>query len=217
MSHSLLYKQVYLSEGGDSSKSSESSECNSSEEAAANAEPSQDPLQTAFTETVIPNAIEDTAPGPSPATINTSALLDPEDPQTSTDTSPLQLIPDDPAQTDIGIDVSNDIPDPAQNSNHADTVHVLQVNEVSPHPGITEPDIFMGFGGTTQPQLATTYHGFPQGATPPFPPHIKPTLPPFSTTPSLPIPIGATMNGVPLCFTFQFGTREPDPPRGDSI
>ena len=57
-----MLKQVNLSEGGGSSKSSESNESNESVEAAPDVEPSQDPLQAAFTETGIPPAGEETDP-----------------------------------------------------------------------------------------------------------------------------------------------------------
>ncbi|GLD52549.1 low-density lipoprotein receptor-related protein 2 [Lates japonicus] len=214
-----MSKPVCLREGEDSSKSSESSESNSSEETASHVEPSQDPLQPALTETGVPNAIEETdppdtaalPPSAESATLNTSALPDPEDPQSSTDA--LQLMPDDPSQTALGVDISQDMPDPAQDSINADTVHVVPDMEVSRHPGTTETDLTIGVGGTTQLQVTTTYQGFPQGATPPFPP----THPPVSTTPPLPIPISTALTGVPVCFTFTFETPEPDPPRGDSI
>lgn len=167
----------------------------------------------------MPNAIEETDPldtaallpsadsGPSPTTFNTSALPDPEDPQATAATDALQVMPDDPSQTAAGIDIFQDMPDAAQHSINADMAHVLPDTEVSLHTGITETYVVIGTGGTTQPQVTTTTttnQGFPQGATPTFPPHIiKPTLPPYSTTtPSQPLP---------------FGTTEPDPPRGDSI
>lgn len=182
----------------------------------------------------MPNAMEETDPpdtaatlpsagaGPSPATLNTSATPGPEDPQTSTDADALQLMPDDPSQTALGVDISQDMPDsdPAQDSINADTVHVLPDTEVSLHPGLTEIDVIIDIGGTNQPQVttSTTYQGFPPGATPPFPPHIiKTTPPPFSAAPPLPIAIETALTGVPVCFTFQFTTSEPDPPRGDNI
>lgn len=170
------------------------------------------------------NAMEETEPTdtaallpsadsePSPATLDTSAL---PDPQTSTDTDALQLLPDDPSHTAMGVDIAQDMPDsdPAIN---ADTVHVVDT-EVSLHPGFAETDTVIDIGGTNQPQvIPTTYQGFPQGGTPSFPAHIKQTPPPFSP---LPIPIGTAqiVTGTPVCFTFQFTTPEPDPPRGDSI
>ncbi|KAL7391268.1 hypothetical protein ABVT39_006970 [Epinephelus coioides] len=229
----VLSKPVCVSDCEDSS---ESSEADSSEETATHVEPSQEPLQPAFTETDMPNAIEETNspdaaallpsadPGPSPATPDTSALPNPEDPQTSTDTVPLQLMPDDPSQTALGVDYPQDMPDsdPAQDSPNTDNVQGLPHTEVSRHPGLT--DAVIAVGGTDQPQVTTTtttittYQRFPQGATPPFPPHIiKPTPPPFHRAPPLPIPIGTALTGVPVCFTFQFATTEPEPPRGDSI
>ncbi|XP_035022596.2 mucin-2-like [Hippoglossus stenolepis] len=212
----VMSKPVNLSEGGGSSKSSESNESNESVETATHVEPSQDPLQTAFTETDIPPAGEETDPagtagllpsadsGASPATLDTSALPS-EDPQTFTDAS--QLVPGDPSQAAHGTDIP---PDPAQ-----DTVHAT---EVSPQPEITATGIFMGICGTTEPEVisaTTAYQGFPQGATPPFPPHINPTNSPSSTTPSLLVPVSVAMTAGTVCFTLQF--REPDPPRGDSI
>nr|XP_019949288.1 PREDICTED: galactose-specific cell agglutination protein gsf2-like [Paralichthys olivaceus] len=222
MVSAVMSKPVYLTEGGGSSKSSESNESNESEETATHVEPSQDPLQTAFTETDIPTAAEETDPagtagtagtaglfpsadsGASPATLDTSALPS-EDPQTFTDVSP--LVPGDPSQAAHGTDIP---PDPAQ-----DTVNDT---EVSPQPEITATGIFMGIGGTTEPQVistTTTYQGFPQGATPPFPPNITPTLQPSSATPSLVVPVSPALTAGPVCFTFQFPER--DPPRGDSI
>ncbi|XP_038558405.1 dentin sialophosphoprotein-like [Micropterus salmoides] len=220
-----LSKPVCLSECEDSSKSSDSSESNSSEEAATQVGPSQEPLAD------MSNGMEETDPtdtaallpsadtGPSPATLDTSALPDHDDPQTSSDA--LQLMPDDPSQTALGIDISQDMPhsDPAHDSVTADTMHVLPNTDVSLHPELTVTDITIGIGGTNQPQGTTaTYQGFLQDATPTLPPHItKATAPPFSTAPPLPIAIDTTLTGVPVCFTFQFTTPVPDPPRGDSM
>ncbi len=182
----------------------------------------------------MPNAMEETDPpdtaallpsagaGPSPATLDTSALPGPEDPQTSTDADALQLMPDDPSQTPLGIDISQDMPDsdPAQDSINADIAHVLPDTEVSQHPGLTDTNVIIDIGGTDQPQVTTTNtdQGFPQDATPPFPPHmIATTPPPLPTAQPLPIAIETALTGVPVCFTFQIATSEPDPPRGDSI
>ncbi|XP_044054129.1 coagulation factor V-like isoform X2 [Siniperca chuatsi] len=222
-----LSKPVCLGEGDDLSKSSESSESNSSEETTTHVGPSQEPLQPVFTETDMPNAMEETDPldtaallpsadaGPSTATLDTSALPDPEDPQSATDANTLQLMPDDPSQTALGIDISQDMPDsdPAQDSINADTVHIPDT-ESSLHPGLTETDIIIGIDGTNQPKVTTTYQGFPQDSTPPI---TKTTPPPFSTAPPLPIAIETALTGVPVCFTFQLATPEPDAPRGDSI
>ncbi|KAK2902490.1 hypothetical protein Q8A73_012236 [Channa argus] len=216
-------KPVPLSEGDDSSKSSQSSEYNSSEETGTHVGPSEEPLQTAFTGTDMPNAMEQTDPpdtvalhpnadsGPSSSSPNASALPDAE-----TFTDSLQLMPD---ETVLGTDVVQDMPesDPAINT---DTVHVLPDAEDSLQPRLTETDIIsdLGSGATNQPQVTTTNtnQGFPQGATPPFPLNIKPTSP-FSTATPIPIPISTALTGVPLCFTFQYVTSEADPPRGDSI
>lgn len=218
----MSYKQVCLNAGGDSSESSELS----SEESAARAGPPQDPLQPALTGTGPVNSDEEEEnepPGteePSPATLNTTALPELEDPQTSTDT--LQLLPEDPSQTALGIDVSQDMPnsDPAQHPVNADTV--LGLPEVLLHQGQAQIDLNIGVQGTNQPQITTTtttrYQGFPKGDTPPFPTHIiKGAPPPFSKATPMPIPIGTALNGVPVCFTFQFATSEPEPPRGDSM
>lgn len=220
---------MFLIEGEDSAESLESSEFNSSEETETHVEPSQDPLQPAFTEADLPNAIGETDPvdtvaplpsadsGPSLTTLNTSAIPEPEDPQTSTDTDALQLMPDDPSQTAMGTGILLDMPDLAQDTITIDTVHVLSDTEISLHSGRTKPDIIIGTGGATQPQVTTTKNqGFLQGSTLPFSPHIKPTLPPFSITPPLPI-LGTSLIDVPVCFPFQFETPEPEPPRGDSI
>ncbi|KAK2837689.1 hypothetical protein Q5P01_014901 [Channa striata] len=218
-------KPVSVGEDEDSSQSSES---NSSEETGTHVGPSQEPLQTAFTGTDMPNAMEQTDPpdtvalhpnadsGPSPSSPNTPALPVFEDPQASADT--LQFIPDDPSKTVLGIDVFQNIPesDPAVNT---DTMQVLPDAESPIQPEITETDVILGTGAINEPQVTTTntYQGFPQSATPPFPPHIiKPTSP-FSTAAPMPIPISTALTGVPLCFTFQYVTSEPDPPRGDSI
>ncbi|XP_035851119.1 vegetative cell wall protein gp1-like isoform X2 [Sander lucioperca] len=212
-----LTKPICMSEGEDSSKSSDSSETNSSEETAAHVEPSQEPVQPMSTEADVPTATEGAAvllpsaeAGPSPATLETSAPPYPEDPQTSTDADASQLIPDDPSQTALGVDISQDMPnsDPAQDSINADTVH-----------GLPDPEVSLVVSGTNQPPFtATTYQRFPQGATPPSPPNvINPTPPPFSAGPPLTIPVDSTLTSAPVCFTFQFSTPEPKPPRGDSI
>ncbi|XP_042344945.1 mucin-2-like [Plectropomus leopardus] len=222
----VLSKPVCVSDCEDSSKSSESAESNSSEEAVSHVEPSPDPLQPAFTgtdETVSPVTaalLPSADAGPPPTTPDTSALPNPEHPQTSTDTEARQLVPDDPSQTAQGVDISQNMPvsDPAHVSVHSDTVHAVPDAEVSLHPGLTDTGTTITVSGTNQPQVTTTYQRFPQSATPPSPPHIiKPTPTPFSRAPPLPIALGTALPGVPVCFTFQFPTQEPDPPRGDSI
>ncbi|XP_032372700.1 vegetative cell wall protein gp1 isoform X1 [Etheostoma spectabile] len=210
-----LTKPICLSESEDSSESSESSEPNSSEETATHVGPSQEPVQPAPTEADMPNATEGAAvllpsaeAGPSPATLE-KALPYPEDPQTSTDADASQLSPDEPSQTALGVDVSQDMPDsdPAQDSIKVDTVHIQP-----------DPEVSLVVSGTNQPPLTTTtYQRFPQGATPPSPPNINPTPPPFSAAPSLTIPVDTALNSAPVCFTFQFSTPESKPPRGDSI
>ncbi|KAI3372259.1 hypothetical protein L3Q82_022772 [Scortum barcoo] len=141
----VLSKPVCLTEGEDSSETSESSELNSSEETHVGS--SQDPLDPALTETHLPNTVEETdSPdtaaqlpsadaGTSPAILDTSAPPGLEDPQTSTDADALQLMPDDPSQTALGIEVSQDMPDsaPAQDSIHTDTAHIPPDTEVSLH------------------------------------------------------------------------------------
>lgn len=227
----LILKQVYLSAGEDSSKSSESRESNSSEDSTHHVGPAEEPLQQpAFTETGLPSAMEGTDPPgattllpsadeASAVTLNASALPDPEHPQTSTDTS---LIPDDPSQTALGFDISQNISDsdPGQVSLDVATEHILPDSQISLLPGLMETDIFLGAHAANQPQVTTlkTYQGFSQGVTPPFPPHISRSTPPpsFTATP-LPIHIGTAMTGVPICFSFQFTTPEPEPPRGDNI
>ncbi|XP_069022305.1 uncharacterized protein [Embiotoca jacksoni] len=228
-------KPVCLNEGEDSSKSSESS---SSEETGARLGASQDPLQSACTETDTPTEMEGNdglatellpSAGPSPATVDTSNLPDAEDPQTSTD-SALQLVPhDDPSQTAPG--VSQDTPDsgpagdslnavtpepgPASDSLNAVTVRLPPDTEALLHPVLTGTDIITE---TDQPQVTTAYQGFPAGVTPPFPPHItQPTPRSFSTVTPVPISIGTGLTGIPVCFTFQYSTPEPAPPRGDNM
>ncbi|KAM7416092.1 hypothetical protein PAMA_018255 [Pampus argenteus] len=203
-------KPVCLSEG---EESLESSEFSSSEETATHAEPSQEPLQEAFTDSVEENDLTDTAAllpsadsEPTPATLDTSTLPDPKDPQTSTDA--LQLMPDDPSHTALGVDIAQDMPDsdPAIN---ADIARVVET-EVSLHPGLTGTDIVIDIGSTNQPQVnPTAYQGSPEGATPPFPSHIKPTPPVFSTS--------QVLTGAPVCSPFQVAMPEQDQPRGDSI
>lgn len=148
---------------------------------------------------------------PSPSTLNAS---DPDDPQISTDG--LNLMPDDPSQTAPGTDISQGITDydPAIIT---DAVHVQPDADVSLQSGVTETHRNTGTCGTNPPQITGTYQGFPKDATPPFPPHIiKPTSP-FSTAAPMPIPFSTALTGVPVCFTFQLSTPEPEPPRGDSI
>ncbi|XP_047446814.1 uncharacterized protein LOC125011639 [Mugil cephalus] len=190
-------KPIDLNDAEDSSKSSESSESISSEETATDVEPSQEPPEPALTETDMPNAIEESNPldttppsvdgGPLPVALNTSALPELEDPQTSADNGALQLMPDDPSQTTPGVDISQGMPD-LDAALNTDTAHIL-------------PDAH------TEPQVATTYQGFPKDAIPLS----------FSSTTPLPVPTGTTLTAVPVCIAFQFVTREPDPPRGDNI
>lgn len=192
-------KQISLNDAEDSSKASESIESNSSEEIATDTGPPQEPQQPESTEIESPNATEETNPldttpsstdaGPLPATFNSSALPDLEDPQTSADGAALQLTPDEPSPTapDMGVNISQGMPesDPALN---ADTTHVPD----------TKPE----------PQAATTtYQELPKDAIPLS----------FSTTSPLPVPTGSALTTVPVCISFQFVTSEPDPPRGDSI
>ncbi|XP_026178159.1 mucin-2-like [Mastacembelus armatus] len=212
----ITSKPVCLN-GCENSSSSESCESKSSEEVATDVGPSQQDLTPAFPEADMPNAVEETDPsgtaallppvdsGPSPSTLDTSAL---PDPQTSTDTDALQQIPDDPA---LGTDISQDMPE----SGNTDTVHVLAHTKETLHPGLTHTNIVIGIGGSNQPQVATStkYQAVPQGVTSPFPPHVMKPTPSF-TTPSVPIPVSTA---VPVCFTFQFESSERGPPRGDSI
>lgn len=124
----------------------------------------------------------------------------------------------DPSHTGMSVDVSLDVPNsgPTKDSvNAVDPTHILP-NADAPHPsGLSETGVVIG---TIQPQVITTYQGSTQGITPPFPTCvIQPTPTAFSTAPPLVLPIGTTLDGGPVCFTFQVTTAEPDPPRGDSI
>ncbi|KAM7391483.1 hypothetical protein PAMP_022171 [Pampus punctatissimus] len=192
-------------------ESSESSEFNSSEETATHAEPSQEPLQAAVKDSLEETDVTDTAAllpsadsEPTPATLDTSALPDVKDPQTSTDT--VQLMPDDPSNTALGVDIAQDMPDSDPGIN-ADTPHVVET-EVLLHTGLTETDTVIDIGSINQPQVnSTSYQGFPEGATPPFPSHIKPTPPLFSTS--------QVLTGAPVCF--QGAMPEQHQLRGDSI
>lgn len=220
--HSFLWKQICLNEAGDSAMSSESSESNSSEETAPNVEASQGSLQPALPETAMPNAVEEADPlgttallphphlEPSPSTHNASNT---DDTQTSADD--LQLAPDDPSKMPLGVDISQDMPN-YYPTNNADTVPVQPDTEVPLHSGLAEPDKNVGTCGTNTPHIASTYQEFPKGVTPPFPPHIINPTEPFSTATPMPIPLSTALTGVPVCFTFQLSTPEPDPPRGDS-
>ncbi|KAG7222110.1 hypothetical protein INR49_016682, partial [Caranx melampygus] len=115
----VMSKPICLSEP---IKSSESSESSSSEETDHNAVASPTSLQPPLTESGVPTAIEPGAPDPtallpsvdlgsSPVTLNTSALPNPEDPQASTDTDALQLVPGDPSQTALGVDTPENVAD----------------------------------------------------------------------------------------------------------
>lgn len=206
-----------MTEGGSSSESSES---DSSEEAAAHVEPSQDPQQAESTVTDIPNTeaqqTADVLPTanvePSLATADTSVQPEPDVGQIPTD--PLQLLPEDPSQSAPGTDTAQETP---QESVHTDATEVQLNNEGTLQP---ETDTTIGTGGdNTQPQgssTTTTTDTF-QETTPPSLPDNKATLNPFSSSSTLPIPINAAMTGVPVCFTFQFKTQEPNLPRGDSM
>ncbi|XP_041644300.1 uncharacterized protein LOC121510358 [Cheilinus undulatus] len=125
----------------------------------------------------------------SPTMIDTSTLPDYIDPQIFTDTS--NLIPDDPTATTPGTGIFQDVPviDASQGS-ITDSMHVLPESEVSLNTQL--PVIYA---------TNTPYQELPLGTT------AKP----------LEIPLGTVENGVPVCFTFQFATSAPDPPRGDSM
>ncbi|CAK6950497.1 coagulation factor V-like isoform X2 [Scomber scombrus] len=207
-------KPVCLTEGENSNE--ESDEAKSSEETATHAEPAQEPLQPEVTETNASNSEEEAEPTeaaallpsadpePSPGTLDSSVPSNPEDPQTSTD-SVLQVTPADRSHTPLGIDIGQDMP----NSDLATDT------KVSLQPGLTGADTVIDVGDTNHPQvIPTTYQGFPQGATPPFPQHVRPTPRPFSPAHPMPIPIGT---GVPVCFPFKLPTPEQDLPRGDSM
>lgn len=178
--------------------------------------PSQDPLQLAHTETDV-HSEEETSPadnGETESSPPTSVLPDPEGPQTSTDNDALRLLPDDPSYTTPDVDIAQDVPD----SDPALNAHILLVlpdTEPSLHPGLTQTDMMLG---TSQPQFTSTaYQGFPQGTTPPFPTFsLKPTPLSFFTDTPLPILMGTTLTGVPIYFTLQLDTAEPDAPRGDA-
>ncbi|XP_069557571.1 uncharacterized protein [Brachyistius frenatus] len=106
-------------------------------------------------------------------------------------------------------------PGPAGDSLSAVTVRLPPDTEALLHPVLTGTDIITE---TDQPQVTTAYQGFPAGVTPPFPPHIiRPTPRSFSTVTPVPISIGTALTGIPVCFTFQYLTSEPDPPRGDNM
>ncbi|KAF3850629.1 hypothetical protein F7725_012401 [Dissostichus mawsoni] len=94
----------------ETSDSLESIEVSSSEETSPAVSPSQDPPpQDPITETPLPNVIQETEPpsslpsSPPPLLISFPPLLS-EDPQTSTD--PLPLLPEDPANIALFVDVS---------------------------------------------------------------------------------------------------------------
>ncbi|KAI9534308.1 hypothetical protein NQZ68_014716 [Dissostichus eleginoides] len=94
----------------ETSDSLESIEVSSSEESSPAVSPSQDPPpQDPITEAPLPNVIQETEPpsslpsSPPPLLISFPPLLS-EDPQTSTD--PLPLLPEDPANIALFVDVS---------------------------------------------------------------------------------------------------------------
>lgn len=174
------------------------------EDSAPHVEPPQEPLQRpVFTETSLPAAVEDTEPPsvttPHPSvdaallptvTFTIPALPDPDDPQTSTDAF---LATDDPSQTAPGIDISQSAsgPDQAQVLIDATSLPVTLL------PRFTNTDVIMGTDGINQAQVPTqtTYQGLCQSAATPLPTH---TL-------------------VPVCFSFQVRTPEPEPSRGDNM
>lgn len=171
----------------DSSKSSESS----SEEKLTHS----GPPETAITGTGVPESIEESDPLdilPSDDLELSSAAPHLEDPQTSTD-----------------IDISHDVPnlDPAQNSVDFTTPHALPDVEASLHPGLLQNDQIQI---TKETEVTVAQPVFLQGAT------LSTPLS-FSTVTPLTIPFGASLTGAPVCFTIQFTTPEPPPPRGDSI
>ncbi|XP_035766514.1 soluble scavenger receptor cysteine-rich domain-containing protein SSC5D-like [Neolamprologus brichardi] len=205
-------KPVHLKESEDSPKSSESSESSSSEETTTNGRSSQETLESNTPDATENNPL-DATPLPS-ADAGPSLATSPADPQTSADPDALQLVPD-PSHTAMSVDVSLDVPNSGPTK---DSVKAVNPTHILPntHPsGLSEAGVVIG---TIQPQVITTYQGSTQGVTPPFPTCvIQPTPTAFSTAPPLVLPIGTTLDGGPVCFTFQVTTAEPDPPRGDSI
>ncbi|XP_034548302.1 mucin-2-like [Notolabrus celidotus] len=214
-----------VSEAEDSSN--ESSETNSSEEATIHVQQRGGALQSASEEQTAAISIEETeSPGtvdmlpaidasPSPAELNASALPDLMDPQTSTDTGTPQPMQDEVSQTTAGTLIFQNMPstDPVLDSTIVDT-HVQKDSEVSLNTGLTETH------GTNQPQVTTTttYQGLTPDATAFFSPHINPSPQPFSTSPPVSVPIkGTGVTAVPVCFTVQFATSEPEPVRGDNM
>lgn len=206
-SSTISLLQVSLSDAADESDSVES---NSSEEG-VNEEELEEPEQPEITETDTltdaPNIIEQTEP---PATIDLPVSPDPSvlpseplDPQSSADpqTDTLQLIPDEPPQTSLGVDVSQDMPetDPAHDS-------------VSPDGEQLPPNADTGVDDTTQiNDVSVNQDSFPSAA--PFPPYVKGNPTHFSVVNAVPVAVGP---GVPICFMFQYASPEPNIPRGDS-
>lgn len=130
-------------------------------------------------------------------------LMDPQttavmDPPASTVVDPMQPIANDPLLTTVSTNVQNSTD--GQSEIFANTV-------------LTETHLTNQLEVTT-----TTYQGLTPDATTPFSPHtIKPSPQPSSATPPISVPIRASMTAVPVCFTLQFSTSEPEPPRGDSM
>ncbi|KAI9534286.1 hypothetical protein NQZ68_014694 [Dissostichus eleginoides] len=140
----------------ETSDSLESIEVSSSEETSPAVSPSQDPPpQDPITETPLPNVIQETEPPSSlpssahPLLISFPPLLS-EDPQTSTD--PLPLLPEDPANIALFVDVSPS----------ADLLNVLphvDASTSSPPPEIPHP--FSTAAPTLKVPLSTALTGVP--------------------------------------------------------
>ncbi|CAJ1068343.1 mucin-2-like [Xyrichtys novacula] len=206
----VLSKPVGQSEAENSSD--ESTETNSSEEAHATVRVSEEPQkQTTSEETTAAVSVEETeAPETADvepteeAVLSTSAppaYTDPPahtDPPTIEDTHTVLPMLDDLSQTTVTTTVQD---------------ATTEGTYVQPHSGLTQNNV------TTQPPVVTTVHQvLPTDATASSPPlTIDPSPLPSSTVPPVPVSIGTAVTAVPVCFTVQFTTAEPEPPRGDSM
>ncbi|KAF3850621.1 hypothetical protein F7725_012393 [Dissostichus mawsoni] len=136
----------------ETSDSLESIEVSSSEETSPAVSPSQDPPpQDPITETPLPNVIQETEPpsslpsSPPPLLISFPPLS--EDPQTSTD--PLPLLPEDPANIALFVDVSPS----------ADLLNVLPHVDASASPPPEFPHPFSTAAPTLKIPLSTAHRG----------------------------------------------------------
>ncbi|KAK7933607.1 hypothetical protein WMY93_004503 [Mugilogobius chulae] len=184
---------------------SDSVEISSSEEGAnEEAEEVEEPELPEATVTEAPSVPEPTeAPATIalPAAIDTTALpADTLDPQTSTDG--LQMLPEEPSQTSLGVDVSRDMPE-------TDPAHP----DAPLSPDQLEPNAHVGLEVHATPAQANDVQQevLPKASV--HPPSVKGKAHRVAVVKALPVHVNP---GVPVCFTFQYAAPHYSPPRGDS-